>query len=87
MFHHYMLFSGYITMHFQSPNQIFSPSYVWTALKNAFPDKAVNEVMGMTLTADGYGAVFDMPAVYKTHVRFVPIGDCSQIHIFFSDSK
>jgi ATP-dependent RNA helicase DDX21 len=43
--------------------------YVWTALRRVFPMDVTEAIRGMQLTADGEGAVFDVPAQYMPLFR------------------
>ena len=49
------------TLLFSTTSKIHASSYVWTFLRRHLPEHKLNEVRGMTLTADGTGAVFDVP--------------------------
>ena len=46
-------------------NKLTSSSPVWAALRLELPGPVVEEVKGMTLWADGKGAVFDLPAKHS----------------------
>ena len=58
--------AGAATLHFQlsvddTVTAIHTPSYVWTFLRGRVAEAALAEAKRMTLTADGRGAVFDVP--------------------------
>lgn len=64
----------YTTLHFTSPQVIEKPGYVFGFLRRRLPDEnTVEEVKRMTLTADGMGAVFDVP----TNLKDVFITNCA----------
>ncbi|XP_021765236.1 DEAD-box ATP-dependent RNA helicase 7-like [Chenopodium quinoa] len=42
--------------------EIYNPTFVYTMLKRFLPEQKANEVMGVALTADKRGAVFDVQA-------------------------
>ncbi|KAL1518695.1 hypothetical protein AB1Y20_002982 [Prymnesium parvum] len=54
---------GYVTMRATMRQQVHSCGYVWGALRKVLPDGAcegTESIRCMRLTADGYGAVFDI---------------------------
>jgi ATP-dependent RNA helicase DDX21 len=54
---------GFVTLHFSAPGTtIDRPGFVFSTLRRWLPDATVEEVKRLTLTADGAGAVFDVPA-------------------------
>lgn len=56
----------YVTLQFTSPYDVEKPGFVFAYLKRQIGDDAtVEEVKRMTLTADGKGAVFDVPLKLK----------------------
>jgi ATP-dependent RNA helicase DDX21 len=56
----------YVTLQFISPYDVEKPGFVFSFLKRQIGDDAtVEEVKRMTLTADGKGAVFDVPFKLK----------------------
>ncbi|KAM0945440.1 putative RNA helicase [Dioscorea sansibarensis] len=53
---------NYVTLLLQAGKPIFSPSFAFSTLRRFLPDEKIGGVKGLTLTADGMGAVFDVPA-------------------------
>ncbi|TMW91747.1 hypothetical protein EJD97_013939 [Solanum chilense] len=51
-----------VTLLFESGRPIFSPSFVYSVLRRFLPEEKVESINGLTLTADGKGAVFDVAA-------------------------
>ena len=53
---------GYVTLALVSPTaEVQRPGFVFSSLRRWLPDATVEEVKRLTLTADGKGAVFDVP--------------------------
>ncbi|WVZ65591.1 hypothetical protein U9M48_014927 [Paspalum notatum var. saurae] len=52
----------YITLHLQTGRPMWSPGFAFTVMKNFMPEDKLSDVKGATLTADGTGVVFDVPA-------------------------
>uniref|UniRef100_A0A804MPZ6 DEAD-box ATP-dependent RNA helicase 7 n=1 Tax=Zea mays TaxID=4577 RepID=A0A804MPZ6_MAIZE len=52
----------YATLHLQTGRQMWSPGFAFTILKRFMPEEKLADVKGATLTADGTGVVFDVPA-------------------------
>ncbi|KAJ1290464.1 hypothetical protein BS78_02G245700 [Paspalum vaginatum] len=52
----------YITLHLQTGRPMWSPGFAFTVMKNFMPEDKLADVKGATLTADGTGVVFDVPA-------------------------
>jgi ATP-dependent RNA helicase DDX21 len=44
-------------------------SYVWTALRRVLSQAVTDAIRGMTMTADGTGAVFDVPDKHLAEVK------------------
>ncbi|KAK6936361.1 GUCT protein [Dillenia turbinata] len=51
----------YVTVLLEVGRPIYSPGYVFGALRRFLPEEKVNAVTGLSITADGNGAVFDVP--------------------------
>ncbi|CAN7089890.1 unnamed protein product [Brassica rapa subsp. narinosa] len=51
---------NHVTLLFEAGKPIYTPSFVFGALKRILPEDKVNTIEGFTLTADGQGAVFDV---------------------------
>ncbi|CAA7035095.1 unnamed protein product [Microthlaspi erraticum] len=51
---------NHVTLLFEAGRPMYSASAVFGALRRILPEDKVNTVEGMTLTADGQGAVFDV---------------------------
>ncbi|ONM56476.1 DEAD-box ATP-dependent RNA helicase 7 [Zea mays] len=52
----------YSTLHLQTGRPMWSPGFAFTILKRFMPEDKLADVKGATLTADGTGVVFDVPA-------------------------
>jgi len=52
----------YTTLHLQIGRPMWSPGFAFTILKRFMPEEKLADVKGATLTADGTGVVFDVPA-------------------------
>ncbi|CAL5082428.1 unnamed protein product [Urochloa decumbens] len=52
----------YTTLHLQTGRPMWSPGFAFTILKRFMPEEKLADVKGATLTADGTGVVFDVPA-------------------------
>ncbi|XP_057952179.1 DEAD-box ATP-dependent RNA helicase 7 [Malania oleifera] len=52
---------NYVTMHLEAGKPIYTPSFAFGILRRFLPEEKVGAVQGLTLTADGMGAVFDVP--------------------------
>ncbi|PKA47688.1 DEAD-box ATP-dependent RNA helicase 7 [Apostasia shenzhenica] len=53
---------GFVTLHLQAGKQIYTPSFAFTILKRFMPEEMIGGVKHLSITADGMGAVFDVPA-------------------------
>ncbi|XP_010934579.1 DEAD-box ATP-dependent RNA helicase 7 [Elaeis guineensis] len=53
---------NYVTLLLQAGKTIYSPSLAFSILRRFMPDEKIEGVKGLSLTADGTGAVFDVPA-------------------------
>ncbi|KAL0718327.1 hypothetical protein Bca4012_067649 [Brassica carinata] len=51
---------NHVTLLFEAGKPIYTPSFVFGALKRILPEDKANSIEGLTLTADGQGAVFDV---------------------------
>ncbi|XP_073011958.1 DEAD-box ATP-dependent RNA helicase 7 [Typha latifolia] len=51
-----------VTLLLQAGKSIYTPSFAFSILRRFIPDEKVEGVKGLSLTADGMGAVFDVPA-------------------------
>ncbi|KAG6422593.1 hypothetical protein SASPL_119171 [Salvia splendens] len=51
---------NHVTVMLECGRPIFSPSYVYGALRRFVPEDKVESIQGLSLTADGKGAVFDV---------------------------
>ncbi|XP_038876470.1 DEAD-box ATP-dependent RNA helicase 7 [Benincasa hispida] len=51
---------NHVTLILDAGKPIFSPSFAYSVLRRFLPEEKVESVKGMTLTADGYSAVFDV---------------------------
>ncbi|XP_020114706.1 DEAD-box ATP-dependent RNA helicase 7 [Ananas comosus] len=53
---------NYVTLLLQAGKTIYTPSFAFSILRRFLPDEKIEGVKGLSLTADGMGAVFDVPA-------------------------
>ncbi|CAD5187599.1 unnamed protein product [Musa acuminata subsp. malaccensis] len=53
---------NYVTLLLQTGKIIYSPSFAFSTFRRFLPDEKIEGVKGLSLTADGTGAVFDVPA-------------------------
>ncbi|XP_027936540.1 DEAD-box ATP-dependent RNA helicase 7 [Vigna unguiculata] len=53
---------NYVTLLLEIGKPIFTPSFAYGILRRFLPEEKVEAVKGLSLTADGNGAVFDVPA-------------------------
>ncbi|KAE9620994.1 hypothetical protein Lal_00019877 [Lupinus albus] len=53
---------NYVTLRLEIGKPIFTPSFAFGVLRRFVPEETVNTVQGLTITADGNAAVFDVPA-------------------------
>ncbi|OIV98938.1 hypothetical protein TanjilG_07373 [Lupinus angustifolius] len=53
---------NYVTLLLGIGKPIFTPSFAFGVLRRLVPEEMVNTVQGLTITADGNAAVFDVPA-------------------------
>ncbi|XP_057446360.1 DEAD-box ATP-dependent RNA helicase 7-like [Lotus japonicus] len=53
---------NYVTLLLETGRSIHTPSYAFGILRRFVPEEKVDGVQGLSLTADGTGAVFDVPA-------------------------
>ncbi|KAL1203859.1 DEAD-box ATP-dependent RNA helicase 7 [Cardamine amara subsp. amara] len=51
---------NHVTLHLEAGKPMYSPSYAYGMLRRILPDAKVELIEGLTLTADGTGAVFDV---------------------------
>ncbi|KAL0746919.1 hypothetical protein Bca101_028921 [Brassica carinata] len=51
---------NHVTLLFEAGKPIYTPSFVIGSLKRILPEDKANSIEGLTLTADGQGAVFDV---------------------------
>ncbi|XP_058760109.1 DEAD-box ATP-dependent RNA helicase 7-like [Vicia villosa] len=52
---------NYVTLLLEGGKPMFNPSYAFATLRRFIPEDKVDGVQGLALTADGKGAVFDVP--------------------------
>ncbi|GMH18422.1 hypothetical protein Nepgr_020263 [Nepenthes gracilis] len=53
---------NYVTVLLEAGRPIYTPSFAYNVLRRFLPEEKVEAVKGLTLTADGKGAVFDVAA-------------------------
>ncbi|KQJ91093.1 DEAD-box ATP-dependent RNA helicase 7 [Brachypodium distachyon] len=53
---------NYTTLQLQTGRPMYTPGFALTTLKRFMPEDKLSDVHGITLTADGTGAVFDVPS-------------------------
>ncbi|KAJ6824976.1 DEAD-box ATP-dependent RNA helicase 7-like [Iris pallida] len=53
---------NYVTLLLQAGKTIYSPSFAFSILRRFLPEEKIEGVKGLSLTADGMGVVFDVPA-------------------------
>ncbi|KAF2315728.1 hypothetical protein GH714_040260 [Hevea brasiliensis] len=53
---------NHVTLLLEAGRPFYTPSFAFGILRRFLPDDKIESVKGMTLTADGNGAVFDVPA-------------------------
>ncbi|KAI4320055.1 hypothetical protein MLD38_033576 [Melastoma candidum] len=53
---------NHVTLLLESGRPFYTASYAFGVLKRVLPEEKVNNVKGLTLVADGNGAVFDVPS-------------------------
>ncbi|XXG70403.1 hypothetical protein AAC387_Pa06g3173 [Persea americana] len=53
---------NYVTLLLEAGKTIYTPSFAYGVLRRFLPDEKVEQLKGLALTADGKGAVFDVPA-------------------------
>ncbi|XP_010275981.1 PREDICTED: DEAD-box ATP-dependent RNA helicase 7 [Nelumbo nucifera] len=53
---------NYATVLLETGQTFYSPSFAYSVLRRFLPEEKVETVKGLTLTADGNGAVFDVPS-------------------------
>uniref|UniRef100_A0A0D6QTU2 RNA helicase n=1 Tax=Araucaria cunninghamii TaxID=56994 RepID=A0A0D6QTU2_ARACU len=51
-----------VTLMLRVGKVMYTPSYAFTVLKRIIPEEKISGISGMSLTADGTGAVFDVPS-------------------------
>ncbi|KAK2980929.1 hypothetical protein RJ640_022908, partial [Escallonia rubra] len=51
---------NHVTLHLESERGIYSPSFVFGILRRFLPEEKAQSINGLSLTADGKGAVFDV---------------------------
>jgi len=59
---------GFETFQFKSDREISAKGYVWGALRRVFEQDVTENIKGMTISADKYTAVFDVP---EKHIKSV----------------
>ncbi|KAJ3690666.1 hypothetical protein LUZ61_019830 [Rhynchospora tenuis] len=52
---------NYATLLLKAGKAMYTPSFAFTTLRRILPDEKISAIKGMSLTADGMGAVFDVP--------------------------
>uniref|UniRef100_A0A7N0T1A6 DEAD-box ATP-dependent RNA helicase 7 n=1 Tax=Kalanchoe fedtschenkoi TaxID=63787 RepID=A0A7N0T1A6_KALFE len=52
---------NYVTVLLQAGRPIYTPSFAFSILRRFLPEEKVESITGLALTADGNGAVFDVP--------------------------
>ncbi|KAG5558458.1 hypothetical protein RHGRI_008406 [Rhododendron griersonianum] len=52
---------NHVTVHLEAGRPIYTPSFAYAVLRRFLPEEKVELVKGFSLTADGKGAVFDVP--------------------------
>ncbi|KAF8413069.1 hypothetical protein HHK36_001045 [Tetracentron sinense] len=53
---------NHVTLLLETGRAIYTPSFAYSVLRRFLPEEKVEAVKGFSLTADGKGAVFDVPA-------------------------
>ena len=53
---------GFVTLQLSSTADVRAPGFVFGTLRRWLPDETVEQIKRLALTADGKGAVFDVPA-------------------------
>ncbi|KAG9445119.1 hypothetical protein H6P81_016459 [Aristolochia fimbriata] len=53
---------NYVTLLLQSGRNIYTPTFAFSVLRKFIPEEKVEGLKGLSLTADGKGAVFDVPS-------------------------
>ncbi|XP_041002607.1 DEAD-box ATP-dependent RNA helicase 7-like [Juglans microcarpa x Juglans regia] len=53
---------NYVTVLLEAGSPIYTPSFAYSVLRRFLPEEKAEAVKGLALTADGKGAVFDVPA-------------------------
>ncbi|XP_028797452.1 DEAD-box ATP-dependent RNA helicase 7 [Neltuma alba] len=53
---------NYVTLLLEIGRPVYTPSFAFGILRRFLPEEKVDSVKGLTITADGNGAVFDVPA-------------------------
>ncbi|KAJ6801820.1 DEAD-box ATP-dependent RNA helicase 7-like [Iris pallida] len=53
---------NHVTLLLQAGKTIYSPSFAFSILRRFLPEEKIEAVKGLSLTADGSGVVFDVPA-------------------------
>ncbi|KAF9615887.1 hypothetical protein IFM89_026813 [Coptis chinensis] len=53
---------NYVSVQLEAGKPVFTPSFAFSIMRRFLPEEKVNSVKGLTLTADGMGAVFDVPS-------------------------
>ncbi|KAG2711172.1 hypothetical protein I3760_04G064100 [Carya illinoinensis] len=53
---------NYVTVLVEAGSPIYTPTFAYRVLRRFLPEEKVEAVKGLALTADGKGAVFDVPA-------------------------
>ncbi|KAJ6841433.1 DEAD-box ATP-dependent RNA helicase 7-like [Iris pallida] len=53
---------NYVTLLLQAGKPIYSPTFAFSVLRRFLPQEKIDGLKGLSLTADGMGVVFDVPA-------------------------
>lgn len=53
---------NHVTVLLEAGRPIYSPSFAYSVLRRFLPEEKVESIKGFALTADGTGAVFDVPS-------------------------
>lgn len=53
---------NHVTVLLEAGRSIYSPTYAYSVLRRFLPEEKVESIKGFALTADGTGAVFDVPS-------------------------
>ncbi|KAL4188099.1 hypothetical protein AMTRI_Chr09g42400 [Amborella trichopoda] len=53
---------NFTTVHLQTGRVMYTPSFAFSVLRRFMPEEKLSAIKGLSLTADGQGAVFDVPS-------------------------